>query len=106
MGVGNDPVYAKSETFDPFPFPLAVGLNLAHDDPMFARQERLRELGERLDTFRKQRLAEHGFLTMTGLYNALERLRELENGCDVPPLTDDERRRASGGLDLGAQRNP
>ena len=43
----------------------------------------LAELGERLDRFREQRLSEHEFLTMTGLYNALERLREVENGCDV-----------------------
>lgn len=98
MGVGNDPVYAKSETFDPFPFPLAVDPRLASDDPLFAQQERLRELGERLDAFRKDRLAEHSFLTMTGLYNALERLRELENGCDVPPLTAAERDVHQAGL--------
>jgi hypothetical protein len=91
MGVGNDPVYAKSETFDPFPFPLAVDPMLPSSDPLRAQQERLRELGERLDAFRKQRLAEHAFLTMTGLYNALERLRELENGCDAPPLSEAER---------------
>lgn len=98
MGVGNDPVYAKSETFDPFPFPLAVDLKLAPGDPLYAQQVRLRELGDRLDSFRKQRLAEHSFLTITGLYNALERLRELENGCDVPPLTAAERDVHQAGL--------
>lgn len=98
MGVGNDPVYAKSETFDPFPFPLAVDPMLASGDPLYAQRERLRELGGRLDTLRKQRLAQHPFLTMTGLYNALERLRELENGCDVPPLTDAERDVHQAGL--------
>src|SRR5688572_10336272 len=83
LGVGNDPTYNHSGCFNPFPFPVAL-------DPMFpanplrlAQQDRLRELGERLDGFRKQRLAEHGFLTMTSIYNALERLRELENRCDV-----------------------
>jgi hypothetical protein len=91
QGVGNDPVYQHTQTFDPFPFPTAVEPNLLPDDAHLAQQERLRHLGERLDTFRKQRLAEHTFLSMTGLYNALERLRELENGCDVPPLTDAER---------------
>ncbi|OBQ67801.1 class I SAM-dependent DNA methyltransferase [Mesorhizobium erdmanii] len=91
LGVGNDPRYSKSRTFDPFPFPVAVDPKLVPGDPLFARQERLRDLGERLDTFRKKRLAEHSNLTMTGLYNALERLRELENGCDVLPLTDAER---------------
>ncbi|RST87523.1 class I SAM-dependent DNA methyltransferase [Aquibium carbonis] len=91
MGVGNDPVYAKSETFDPFPFPRSVDPTLSPNDLLHAQQERLRELGERLDAFRKQRIAEHSFLTMTGLYNALERLRELGNGCDVPPLSEAER---------------
>lgn len=96
LGVGNDPRYSKSRTFDPFPFPLA--LDPTANDPLHAQQDRLRELGERLDVFRKQRLAEHSFLTMTGLYNALERLRELENDCDVPPLTDAERDVHQAGL--------
>jgi hypothetical protein len=90
QGAGNDPVYTHAATFDPFPFPLAVDPTLKPSDPLFAQQERLRELGERLDAFRKQRLAEHDFLTMTGLYNALERLRELENGIGEP-LTAAER---------------
>ena len=98
MGVGNDPVYAKSETFDPFPFPLAVDPRLTPGDPLYAQQERLRELGERLDAFRKERLAKHSFLTLTGLYNALERQRELENGCSVPPLTAAERDVHEAGL--------
>lgn len=95
LGVGNDPRYSKSRTFDPFPFPVAVDLSGASGNPLFAQQERLRSLGERLDSFRKQRLAEHSFLTMTGIYNALERFREVENGFDVPPLTHAERRAPS-----------
>jgi hypothetical protein len=91
MGVGNDPVYAKRETFDPFPFPLALNPMLAPNDPLCVQQNRLRVLGERLDQFRKDRLAEHPALTLTGIYNVLERLRELESGCNVPPLTDAER---------------
>ena len=98
QGVGGDPVYNNSRIFSPFPFPLAVNPKLAHSDPLNAQQERLRELGERLDAFRKERLAEHAFLTMTGLYNALERLRELENGCDVPPLAHAERDVHQAGL--------
>jgi hypothetical protein len=35
---------------------------------------------------------------MTKLYNVLERLRELDNGCDVPPLTDAERDVHQAGL--------
>lgn len=98
LGVGNDPRYLHESTFNPFPFPLAVEPNLASDDPLIAQQERLRELGMRLDAFRKDRLAEHSFLTMTSVYNALERLRELENDCDVPPLTDAEREVHQAGL--------
>ncbi|MEI9419434.1 DNA methyltransferase [Mesorhizobium sp. Cs1321R2N1] len=98
LGVGNDPRYSKSRTFDPFPFPLAANPKLGPNDPLFAQQERLRGLGERLDHFRKQRLAAYPFLTMTGLYNALERLRELDNGCDVPPLSDAERDVHQAGL--------
>lgn len=77
QGVGNDPVYQHSGTFNPFPFPLASS-------------PRLTELGERLDAFRKERLAAHDFLTMTGLYNALERVRELDAGIG-DPLTPAER---------------
>ena len=45
----------------------------------------LNTLASCLDSFRKARLAEHDFLTMTALYNTLERVRELENGLDMPP---------------------
>ncbi|ACA21276.1 hypothetical protein M446_7058 (plasmid) [Methylobacterium sp. 4-46] len=80
QGVGNDPVYQHSDTFNPFPFPeLSKELS-----------SKLNDLGERLDEFRKHRLAAHSFLTMTEIYNNLERLRELDNGCDVVPLTESE----------------
>jgi hypothetical protein len=69
LGVGNDPVYVKSSCFDPFPFPAASEKQKAH----------IRELGERLDTFRKERLAAHESLTMTKLYNVLEKLRAGED---------------------------
>ncbi len=92
LGVGNDLRYTKSECFDPFPFPdLSTNPTL---------KSRLSDLGERLDAFRKERLAAHGFLTMTGLYNVLERVRELdwkagpgrhsENATDIAPLSDKE----------------
>ena len=75
--------------FDPFPFP-DLSQNLALSD-------RLRDLGERLDAFRKERLAAHDFLTMTGLYNALERYRELNAGIGAP-LTATERDAHEAGL--------
>ncbi|HEX8400585.1 MAG TPA: DNA methyltransferase [Allosphingosinicella sp.] len=76
QGVGNDLVYQHTNTFNRFPF-AAPG-------------SKLTELGERLDAFRKERIAAHDFLTMTGLYNALERVRELDAGIGAP-LTAAER---------------
>lgn len=75
------PRYNKTQCFDPFPFPELTEKQKAH----------LRELGERLDAFRKERQAEHSDLTMTGMYNVLERLRELEANPDAAPLTEKER---------------
>jgi len=72
LGYGNDPRYSKSRCFDPFPFP----------DPDEATRERLRALGEELDATRKAVQAEHPDLTLTGLYNVLEKLRAGE------PLTE------------------
>lgn len=85
------PIYTKTKCFDSFPFP-----SLAKDASEL--RIRLRELGERLDAFRKERLAQHSFLTMTSLYNVLERERELENGCDVPPLDAKEKAIHDAGL--------
>ena len=90
LGMGNDPRYSKSRTFDPMPFPVGEGSDNSG--------EALTELGDRLDSFRKERLAEHDFLTMTSLYNVLERGREMENGCDVSPLTAKERDIHEAGL--------
>ena len=90
LGMGNDPRYSKSRTFDPMPFPIWEGSDNSG--------ESLTELGDHLDSFRKERIAEHGFLTMTSLYNVLERVRELENGCDVPPLSAKERDIYEAGL--------
>jgi hypothetical protein len=65
LGVGNDPTYNHSECFDPFPFP----------DATETQKERIRDLAERLDAHRKAVLGKHKHLTMTGLYNVLEKLR-------------------------------
>ncbi len=56
------PRYTKSVCFDPFPFPAWTEV----------QRKALAEAGERLDAFRKARLAEHPDLTLTRLYNALE----------------------------------
>jgi hypothetical protein len=68
LGVGNDPRYSKSRCFDPFPFPEVAP----------ALRAELAELGEGLDAHRKERLAEHPELTLTGLYNAMEAVRANE----------------------------
>ena len=56
------PIYTKSQGFDPFPFPAWTEV----------QHTALAEAGERLDAFRKARLAEQPQLTLTRLYNALE----------------------------------
>jgi len=62
------PVYNKSLCFDTFPFPLGGTNQLA----------RIRELGEELDAHRKRQQAAHPDLTITGMYNVLEKLRSGE----------------------------
>jgi len=61
----NRPRYNKSRCFDPFPFP----------DASDALKTTLRNLGEELDATRKTVQADHPDLTLTGLYNVLEKLR-------------------------------
>jgi len=65
LGVGNDSVYVKSRCFDPFPFPAAN----------VDQQARIRELAEQLDAHRKRQQAQHPALTLTDLYNVVEKLR-------------------------------
>lgn len=68
LGYGNDPRYNKSRCFDPFPFP----------DLTPAQTARLRSLGEQLDAHRKAQQAAHPKLTLTAMYNVLEKLRAGE----------------------------
>jgi len=75
LGVGNDPVYVKSRCFEAFPFP----------DPTEPQKFRIRELGEQLDAHRKRQQAQHPKLTLTNMYNVLEKLRAEE------PLTAKEK---------------
>lgn len=62
------PRYNKSKCFDPFPFP----------DPTEPQKARLRALGEQLDAHRKAQQKAHPKLTLTGMYNVLEKLRAGE----------------------------
>ena len=74
LGVGNDPTWTNSTCFLPFPFP----------DPTSTLIARIRELAESLDTHRKRQQEQHPSLTMTDMYNVLEKLR---SGV---PLTEKE----------------
>jgi SAM-dependent methyltransferase len=59
------PVYNTTLCFDPFPFPK----------PPKHLRAKISNLAERLDTFRKGRLGANKALTMTGLYNVVEKLK-------------------------------
>ncbi len=65
LGVGNDPTYNHSDCFSKFPFPDAT-------------KTRIGDLAEQLDTHRKRQQEKHPTLTMTGMYNVLEKLRSGE----------------------------
>jgi hypothetical protein len=65
LGVGNDPVYVKSASFEKFPFPVVSE----------AQQTRIRELAESLDAHRKRQQTQHPKQTLTDIYNVLEKLR-------------------------------
>lgn len=60
------PRYNNSVCFAPFPFPAATP----------EQQARIRDLGEKLDALRKARQTLYSDLTMTGMYNVLEALRQ------------------------------
>lgn len=88
MGVGNDPRYFHTATFNPFPFP----------DASPEQRTRIGELAEELDATRKEVLAEHGDLTLTGLYNLREKLAQ---GVALSDAEADQRRR--GRVDIIAE---
>ena len=62
------PVYNKTRCFETFPFPATTP----------ERQSRIRHLAEQLDAHRKRRQAQHADLTLTGMYNVLEKLKTGE----------------------------
>ncbi|HXW72540.1 MAG TPA: DNA methyltransferase [Methylocella sp.] len=58
------PRYTKGHCFDPFPFP----------DSSESLKARIRNTAEELDALRKRQQAEHPGLTLTQIYNVLEKL--------------------------------
>lgn len=65
LGVGNDSVYNSTRCFQTFPFPAATE----------EQKAQIRFIAETLDAHRKQRQALHPTLTITDMYNVLEKLR-------------------------------
>ncbi|KGM57792.1 DNA methyltransferase [Lysobacter arseniciresistens ZS79] len=96
------PRYIKTSCFEKFPFPDLhaadkfagpIGVAVVDDNGRAGPTEtygeypsdRIRALGEQLDAHRKRQQAAHPGLTLTGMYNVLEKLRSGE------PLTAKER---------------
>ena len=65
LGVGNDPRYQKTLSFDPFPFP----------DPPAALRAKIAAVAESLDAHRKSAIDRDVRVTMTGMYNVVTKLR-------------------------------
>lgn len=70
--LGPTPRYNKTRCFDPFPFPVCSE----------AQQQTVRDLAERLDAHRKRQQTLHPSLTLTDMYNVLEKLR---SGAELTP---------------------
>ncbi len=66
------PRYNKTRCFETFPFPSFDNPNTA------SHQSRIRTLAEDLDAHRKRQQAAHPELTLTGMYNVLEKLKSGE----------------------------
>jgi hypothetical protein len=62
------PRYNKTVCFEPFPFPVVTK----------PQTERIRALAEELDSHRKRQQTAYPDLTITGMYNVLEKLRSGE----------------------------
>ncbi|MDH7451676.1 class I SAM-dependent DNA methyltransferase [Luteimonas composti] len=95
LGVGNDPRYQHQQTFNTYPFPDLqsadkfagpIGVALVNHDGTSGKtqtygeypSDRIRALAEQLDAHRKRQQAAHPGLTLTGMYNVLEKLRSGE----------------------------
>lgn len=69
LGVGNDSNYNHAICFNRFPFPARPAADI---------EKRLRNEGDGLDKLRKDILSKHPDLTLTGIYNVLEKVRSGE----------------------------
>lgn len=80
MGVGNDSVYNHARCFYPYPFPDATP----------QQKQKIRELSEKLDAHRKQVQAQNPDITITGMYNLLEKLRAGQLFTDADRAYNDK----------------
>jgi hypothetical protein len=65
LGAGNDPVYSKTLCFDPFPFPISTQ----------EQHQTIRKIAEELSAHRTRQKKLNSWLTLTEMYNVLEKLR-------------------------------
>jgi hypothetical protein len=72
LGIDGTPRYNKGPCFEAFPFP----------DPSPELRAKIADVAERLDRHRKEALARDEQVTMTGMYNVVEKLR---SGDDLTP---------------------
>jgi len=63
--LGPTPVYVKTTCFDRFPFPDANDI----------QEQKIRGIADRLDSHRKRVQAQHPEVTITAMYNLLEKIR-------------------------------
>jgi hypothetical protein len=71
------PTYITSRCFEPFPFPVTTE----------TQQSTIRTIAEDIDAHRKRVQRKHPDLTLTGMYNVLQKLRA---GADASSLDADE----------------
>lgn len=68
LGVGNDPRYNKTRCFETYPFPHLT----------LESRETIGNIAEEIDALRKRQQESHPEVTLTGVYNVLEKLRAGE----------------------------
>ena len=68
LGVGNDTRYNKTKCFETFPFPECTKIH----------NESIREAIEKIEFHRRSQQIEYSKLTLTNMYNVLEKLRRDE----------------------------
>ncbi|EBA00633.1 class I SAM-dependent DNA methyltransferase [Marinobacter sp. ELB17] len=68
LGVGNDPRYNKTRCFETFPFLISNS----------ETESKISHIAEKIGDHRERQQSEHPRLTLTGMYNVIEKLRADE----------------------------